>query len=91
MSSRTVHIHIDRMVVQGLPAHAQQRFVRALEKQLAQMVEAQAPHGFASGGSRRISSFDAGRLPRGASPEQAARQITAALHGQLAGKENRHA
>jgi hypothetical protein len=91
MSSRTIHLHIDRMVVQGLPPHAQQRFVRAIEKQLAHMVEAQAPQGLAAGGSRRIASLDAGRLPRGASPEQAARQITAALHGQLAGKGARHA
>lgn len=86
MNSRTVCIHIDRMVVEGLPALAQQRFVSALKKQLTQMAEAQAPYGFAAGGSRRISSLDAGRLRSGSTPEQAAAQITATLRGKLAGK-----
>ena len=91
MNSRKVHIHIDRMVIEGLPPHAHQRFVRALETHLTQMVDAQAPRDLFAASSRRIASLDAGRLRAGATPEQAAAQVTAALHGKLAGKGiNRH-
>jgi hypothetical protein len=91
MNSRKVHIHIDRLVVEDLPAHAQQRFVHALENQLTRMVDAQAPRELSASGSRRIASLDAGRMRAGATPEQAAAQVTAALHGKLAGKGiNRH-
>jgi len=90
MNSRALHIHIDRMVVEGLPLMGQRRFVRALETQLTQMANDGLPNVF-TGGARHIPAVDAGRLRAGATPEQAASQVTAALRSGLAGKgTNRH-
>ena len=91
MNSRALHIHINRMVVEGLPARAQQGFVRALEKQLGQMACDGLPAAFYGATSRRIATLDAGRLGPGATPEEAAAQVTAALRSGIAGKgTNRH-
>lgn len=85
MNSRALHIHIDRMVVEGLSALGQQRFVRALETQLTKMASDGFPNAF-TGGARHIAALDAGRLRAGATPEQAAAQVTTALRAGLAGK-----
>jgi hypothetical protein len=91
MNSRALHIHIQRMVVEGLPAHGQQRFVRALETQLTKMASNGFANAFTGSGARRIATLDAGRLGANATPEQAAGQATAALRNRLAGKgTNRH-
>lgn len=82
MSSRVLHLHIDRIVVDGLPASAQQRFVRALKSGLTEMAENGIPPGL-SAGKRRISSLDAGQLARGASGEQAAGQVLRAIQQNL--------
>jgi len=90
MNSRALHIHIDRMVVEGLSPLGQQRFVRALQTQLSRMASDGLPNLF-TGGARRISARDAGRLRTDATPEQAAGQVAAALRAGLAGKgSNRH-
>ncbi len=86
MNSRVLHIHIDRMMVEGLPMHKQQRFVRALETQLSKLASDGLSDALMGVGTRHISSLDAGRLRAGATPEQAAAQVTAALRGGLAGK-----
>ncbi len=89
MSSRSLHIHIGRMVVEGLPA-GQQRFVRALETQLAKMASDGLPNVF-TGGARHIAALDAGLVRTGATPEQVAAKVIAALRMGLAGKgANRH-
>jgi len=92
MNSRALHLHIDRLVVDGLPAQGKQRFVRALEAQLTRLAQDGMPTAFAVGRARRIASLDAGPMRAGATPEQAAAQVTAALRGSLAGKgAGRHA
>ncbi len=82
MSSRALHLHIDRIVVAGLPASAQQRFVQALKSGLTEMAENGIPPGL-SVGKRRISFLDAGQLPRGASGERAAGQVLRAIQQNL--------
>jgi hypothetical protein len=82
MSSRVVHLHVDRIVVDGLPASAQQRFIKALKSGLTEMAENGIPPGL-SVGKRSISSLDAGQLPRGASGERAAGQVLRAIQQNL--------
>lgn len=89
MNSRALHIYIDRMVVEGLPLMGQRRFVRALETQLTQMANDGLPNVF-TGGARRIPTLDAGRMRAGATPEQAASQVTAALRSAIARKGTNH-
>ena len=81
MSERTVHIHIDRLVVDGIDAREQQRFVRALEAQLADAARRAATAGALAGGgfARHIGRVDAGEMAAGATPERAARQVAKAV------------
>jgi hypothetical protein len=98
MSTRVVHLHIDRIVVEGLPASAQQRFMRALEQGLNGFAnDGLAQSGFAGqkpaaqGGitKSRITALDAGQIRSGAgrkaTAEQAAGQIVQALQQKLGG------
>lgn len=92
MNRRTLHLHIDRLLVEGLPAHGEKRFVRALEAQLTKLASDGASAAFAGSRVRRMAKLDAGQLRAGATPEQAAAQVTSALRTGLAGKgTSRHA
>ena len=92
MKRRTLHLHINRLVVEGLPAHSEKRFVRALETQLTKLAYEGMHEAFGGVCARRIASLDAGTLRVGTTPEQAAAQVTAALSSGLAGKgTGRHA
>ena len=78
MSVRTVHLQIDRIVVDGLPATAHQNFVKALEQRLAEM----ARESLAAGPTLsevRTGGIDAGRLPHRATGERAAEQVVGAI------------
>jgi hypothetical protein len=88
MSKRTVHIHIDRLVVDGIDAGGQQRFVRALEAQLAEAARGAAAGGaFAGTGlTRRIGRVDAGEMRAGATPERAAGQVAKAVGAAIEGR-----
>jgi hypothetical protein len=81
MSKRTVHIYIERLIVDGIDAGGQQRFVRALEVQLAEAARGAAAAGvFAGNGlARRIGRVDAGEMRAGATPERAAGQVAKAV------------
>jgi hypothetical protein len=89
MNSRALHIHINRLSVEGLPACEQRLFMRALEKQLSALASGGLPGAF-TGGTHHIAVFDAGRVWSGATAEQAARQVTTGLGKALAGKETRN-
>jgi hypothetical protein len=84
MSARILHLHIDRIVIDGLPASAQQRFMRALRGGLHELAQSEisAAH---SASRRRIGSLDAGRLSPGATVEQAAGQVLQAIRQNLSG------
>ena len=87
MNKRTVHIHIERLVVDGIDARGQQRFVSALEAQLAGSARVAAASGaFAGYGSaRRIGRVDAGEILAGATPDRAARQVAKAIGSAIEG------
>jgi hypothetical protein len=79
MNTRTLHLHIDRIVVEGLPASRQHQFVRALEGQLTQMAENGLDTAFTRCEQHRIASLNAGQLRPGATAEQAAAQVVNSL------------
>jgi hypothetical protein len=86
---KRLHLHIERVVVEGLPESGQRRFMRALEAQLHEW--AGTGGDFADGLThldapvsarrvrQRIRALDAGPLRPGASPEQAAAQVVRAI------------
>ena len=84
--NRALHLHIDRLVVEGIPAQGRQRFLGALESQLTKLASEGLRDALAGGRKRRIAALDAGVLRAGATPEQAAAQVTAALRNGLAGR-----
>ena len=89
MKSRALHIHIDRLVLEGLPPSSQKQFVRALESRLEAQLPDLAEAAFAGGSqSRRISHLNAGEMRASATPAAAASQITTALRSAIAGKGN---
>jgi hypothetical protein len=89
MTSRTLHIHIDRLVVEGLAPSAQRQFLSALETQLEAHLPECARPALASGRpSQRIARVSAGEMPAGSTPQRAATQITTALRGAITGKGN---
>jgi hypothetical protein len=88
MTKQTVHIHIERLVVDGIDARGQQRFVRELEAQLAESALGAAAAGaFAGNGlERRIGRVDAGEMRAGATPERAAGQVAKAVGSAIEGR-----
>jgi len=92
LTSRRLHLHIDRLVVEGLPAGQQRQFVRALEAQLEAQLPDVASQAFANGNqSQRIPRVQAGPMRAGLTPESAAARVTTALRGAIAGKGNSRA
>ena len=88
MNKRTVHIHIERLAVDGIDVRGQKRFVRALEAQLAESArQASAAGAFAGDGVvRQIGFVDAGEMRAGATPERAAGQVARAIGAAIEGK-----
>jgi hypothetical protein len=79
----SVKLHIDRIVVHGLPRASGPRFAIALEEKLREWAERGLPGALPDGGPQAIPSIDAGRLRRGATPAQAAGQVVQAIHQHL--------
>jgi hypothetical protein len=88
MNKRTVHIHIGRLVVDGVDGPGQQRFMRALETELAELARGAAAAGvFASHeGMRQIGRVDAGEMRAGATPERAAGKVAKAVGSAIRGR-----
>jgi hypothetical protein len=88
-----IHLHIDRLVVEGLPASAEKRFVQALEAELRQLAKSGGANGGSAldalmGGSmrnvrKRVQAIDAGQLRPGATPEQAAARLVGSIRGRV--------
>jgi len=86
---KSLHIHIDRLVVEGLAPAQQRQFVRALEAQLESQLPQIASQAFASGrSSQRIARVMASPMRTATTPERAATQVASALRGAIAGKGN---
>ncbi len=83
MNSKALHIHIDRLVVEGLPAGSQRQFVAALETQLSTHLPQLAEPAFSRGESQSFPRVNAGEMRAGSTPERAAAQITTALRGAI--------
>lgn len=79
---RALHLHIERIVVNGLPAPQQRQFVGALEKKLQEM--ALQGLGASFGAWRpRIASLDAGVLRPEARAAEAAAQVADSIRRSL--------
>ena len=85
MKKRTLHLHIDRIVVEGLPDSRRHRFVRALESQLTELAESGLDTAFTRGAQQRIESLNAGQLRPRATAEQAAAQVVNSLRQSISG------
>lgn len=72
---KALHLHIDRIVVEGLSESGQRRFARALEAQLHALAESGIADSFTRTTRKRIQSLEVGQLRPGATPEQAAAQV----------------
>jgi hypothetical protein len=83
MNSKALHIHIDRLVVEGLEPGSQRQFVGALEAQLATHLPQLAEPAFSGGQSHSIPRVNAGEMRAGSTPERAATQITTALRSAI--------
>jgi hypothetical protein len=90
MTTRALHVHIDRIVVEGLPASGQARFTRALEGRLREMAESGLAAGFKGGTRKRIAGLSAGELRPGATAEQAAAQVAGAIGRAVTGAGEVH-
>ncbi|MGB6691940.1 MAG: hypothetical protein WBE76_29200, partial [Terracidiphilus sp.] len=72
---KSLRLHIDRIVVEGLPEAGQRQFASALEAQLRELAGSGIADGFSGNTRKRIQSLDAGQLRPGATPAQAAAQV----------------
>lgn len=82
VSTRILHLHIDRLVVDGLPASSKASFVRALEGQLTTLAEAHAETVFTQPSHRIDRPLTQVMQPR-ATAEQAAAQVAGLISHSL--------
>lgn len=91
MSKRVLHLHIDRVVVEGLPASRQQEFVRALRSRLSAMADGGVADALTGSAARKITNLNAGTLHPNATADQAANKVVSAIGRSVAGGgEARH-
>ncbi len=76
---KTIHLHIDRIVIDGLPHTSRQQLVSALEAGLREWAETEIDGQFNVSARKRIQSLEAGQLRPGATPAQAAAQIVQSI------------
>ena len=72
---KAVHLHIDRIVVDGLPEARQRQFARALDEQLRQWAASGAASEMTGNRRVRIPALNAWLLKPGATASEAARQV----------------
>ncbi|MGB0063869.1 MAG: hypothetical protein WBP85_05430 [Terracidiphilus sp.] len=80
---KAVHLHIDRIAVEGLDEMGQRQFARTLEEHLHAWAASQAASGIAANAHVQIPSLDAGMLRPGATARQAAAQVVNSLARRL--------
>jgi hypothetical protein len=79
MKTRTLHLNIDRIVVEGLSPADQRRFASALESRLRAMADSGIADHFTRNTRKRIAALNVGQLRPGATAAQAADQVTASI------------
>jgi len=72
---KAVHLHIGRIVVEGLPKAQQRQFARVLEDRLHAWAASGAASQLSSSEHLEIPALDAGLLRPGATASQAAMQV----------------
>jgi len=89
MNARVLNLHIDRLVVEGLPQAEQRRFAGALERRLRELAQSEVGGGIADQFTRNarktIAALDAGQLRPGATAEQAAAQVVHSIRRSIRG------
>jgi hypothetical protein len=83
---KLLHLHIDRIVVEGLPEAGQRQFASALRAQLREFAESGIANQFSGRVRRKIASLNAGQLRAGTTPSQAAMQVVQALRQNIGAK-----
>jgi hypothetical protein len=76
---KSLHLHIDRIVVEGLPEAGARQFRGALEAQLRELAGSGVADQFSGNLRKRVQSLDAGQLRPGATPAQAAAQVARSI------------
>lgn len=79
----SLHLHIDRIVVDGLSENEQRRFARVLRAHLDKFARSSIADQFASSRRKNIPALP-GTLPGGATAEQAAAQVVRSLRRSIA-------
>ncbi len=85
---KAVHLHIDRIAVEGLEETEQRKFARTLEEHLEAWAASPAANGMAANGHVKIPALDAGMLKPGATARQAATQVVNSLARRLGASAN---
>lgn len=83
---REIHLHIDRITVDGLSAAERPSFTRALEAELRALGAAGGLNQTAGSEDRAIRTLHAGELRRGATANHAAVQVANSIRHALSGR-----
>jgi|SRR5580658_4044345 hypothetical protein len=84
---KSIHLHIDRIVVEGLPEATQRHFISALEERLREFAASGIANEFSGRARKRIESLNAGQLQPGATPAQAAMQVVQTIRNNISPKQ----
>lgn len=82
--SVALRFQIGRVTLAHYTRADQKRFVQSLQSRIAELAQAQGGYDWSAATTQRIARLDAGRLPDGASAEEAARQIATQIFNKLA-------
>jgi hypothetical protein len=83
-----VELHIDELVLHGLPAWQRERIAAAVEAGLGRLLEEGGlPPSLADGGTLPQVSVDDLQVPAGAQPGVVGEQIAGSIYSSLAGTE----
>jgi hypothetical protein len=87
MGMKSLHLAIDRIVVDGLPASGRHRFVSALQQRLREAAQNGISEEFGRDADKRIQSLSAGRLRPKATPDEAAQQVVNAIRQYIGARD----
>ena len=82
-----LHFKIGRITMDGYSAADQKRFTYSLKLKLADLARRESDLLWSETNGLTMNRLDAGQLPSGASPEDAARQIAARIFSKLTQKQ----
>ena len=79
-----VTVHIDRLVIQGVPPHERYVVAASLRSELARLIEQRGiPEGLRSGGMQDVLSAAASQQPAAGNPRQIGAMAARSLYGTL--------